>query len=665
MKKLTVFFSNGFVLSQHAKTGLVPAKIILDYLQKDAAYDIDILENSFMYVTVLVKTEGVTEDVLLSGVWQCLEKNFEITPETAEDKVKCTVSEHIADAEEAEAEAEEVNAPKTSEALDKIRNLVGVEEFKELAEEVAEVAPLLIAHKAQDAFTHRSYLWAVNDGCGLTTCLNLFTLLVRDLKLMKFDERPRVVEYTIAPYHPNQNRSPFEVALDFMAEQSSSSNGCVLCLDIREWMNKIREKEFRDFLKKVDDYVGKLLVIFRVPFVERETLYDLRDGLGDVLLIKDISFVPFSQDQLVECALRDLTARGYKADDSEVLDILRARLSEEKSDGRFYGINTVKKIVREMIYMKHAFDAFNGSDNSEFVYDDVFGLARTYNQKEKSGLEMLDGFVGMDGIKNRVMEIVAQIEMVAKDKKLSSPCIHMQFIGNPGTGKTTVARVIGKILKEKGILRNGSFFEYAGRDFCGRYIGETSPKTAGMCRDAYGSVLFIDEAYSLYRGDDTSKADFGREAIDTLIAEMENHRNELVVIMAGYPDEMKDLMKGNAGLESRMPYVIEFPNYTREQLLEIFMRMVRKNFTVDEAFEEEAKQYFLSLPDAVLNDKAFSNARFARNLYERTWAKATMRVQLNKDDPKVLIKEDFLAASGEKEFKTIMQKKPTRTLGFV
>lgn len=159
------------------------------------------------------------------------------------------------------------------------------------------------------------------------------------------------------------------------------------------------------------------------------------------------------------------------------------------------------------------------------------------------------------------------------------PCIHMRFVGNPGTGKTTVARIIGTILKEKGILRNVNFFEHSGRELCGRYVGETAPKTSAMCRDAYGSVLFIDEAYSLYRDDGFSNADYGREAIDTLIAEMENHRSDLMVIMAGYPDDMDKLMNGNADLKSRMPYLIEFPNYARGQLAEIFLSMAGKSFT--------------------------------------------------------------------------------------
>jgi SpoVK/Ycf46/Vps4 family AAA+-type ATPase len=240
----------------------------------------------------------------------------------------------------------------------------------------------------------------------------------------------------------------------------------------------------------------------------------------------------------------------------------------------------------------------------------------------------------------------------------------MRFVGSPGTGKTTVARIIGKILKEKGVLRVGNFFEYAGRDFCGKYIGETAPKTAGICRDAYGSVLFIDEAYSLYKGPDNEK-DYGREALDTLIAEMENHRSDMVIIMAGYTDEMETLMKGNAGLASRMPYVIEFPNFTREQLYDIFVSMLENQFEYEQDLLPCVKEYFMSLPDGVLLAKEFSNARFVRNLFERTWAKASMRCQLEKSKAIVITKSDFERSSNEKEFAKLMEKKPTKNkIGF-
>jgi len=293
--------------------------------------------------------------------------------------------------------------------------------------------------------------------------------------------------------------------------------------------------------------------------------------------------------------------------------------------------------------------------------DDIRELSDTFEREPVDGFSELAELVGMEKITERIREIVAQITLAIKEKNSERPCIHMRFVGAPGTGKTTVARIIGKIFREKGILRNGYFFEYAGRDLVGGYVGQTAPKTSGICRDAYGSVLFIDEAYSLYTGASDDK-DYGREALTTLIAEMENHRDDMVVIMAGYIDEMEELMKGNTGLRSRMPYLIEFKSYTKEQLFEIYMKFVKKHFKYEESLEVEAKKYFDSLSEDYINSKEFANARFARNLYERTWSKASLRCTLNNVENVVLKGEDFISASAEKEFSERLMQ--TRTIGF-
>ena len=150
--------------------------------------------------------------------------------------------------------------------------------------------------------------------------------------------------------------------------------------------------------------------------------------------------------------------------------------------------------------------------------------------------------------------------------------------------------------------------------------------------------------------------------MDTLIAEMENHRSDFVVIMAGYTDDMDRLMAGNAGLASRMPYTIEFPNFSREQLFEIFSRMAKEKFRCEEQLFDAAREYFNGLSDETLLAKEFSNARFVRNLFERTWAKASLRCQLGGSKEIVLKKEDFEQASADKEFSAKAVKK-TR-LGF-
>ncbi|MBR5315067.1 MAG: AAA family ATPase, partial [Clostridia bacterium] len=535
-------------------------------------------------------------------------------------------------------------------------------QFKALAKECVAMAPLLIKNNAVESFMHRTYLFSINAGEGLSTYLGVFGELLHNLGLINLGFRRNKgleinVEYTSA-----KDVDPFEKVLHYF-NTPSTERSKIICVNLSEWMSELNDTRVKKFLNNVDKHMGKHIVIFRIPFVEKEVLNNIHAVLSDHFSVKPVSFVPFDINELRQYASQLLESRGYTADEG-AWELFGQRISEEKSDGKFYGTRTVNKVIHEMICLK-TLDCVQGGKNDKTIKkDEMESLVLYDGERNKNGIQMLDEFIGMEEIKSKVLEIVAQIEMSMKDETLGAPCIHMKFVGNPGTGKTTVARVIGKVLKERGVLRNGGFFEYRGRDFCGRYIGETAPKTTAICRDAYGSVLFIDEAYSLFRGNKTASNDFGKEAIDTLIAEMENHRKDLVVIMAGYPEDMEELMGANSGLESRIPYTIEFPNYTREQLFEIFMVMVNKSFKYKEGFEECVKDYFLSLPDSIFEAKEFSNARFARNLFERTWGKATLRWQLYKEETMELSKEDFISATNEKDFSKNLQKNK-RMMGFM
>lgn len=540
--------------------------------------------------------------------------------------------------------------------LDKVNELVGSEEFKKLAKEIVDVAPQLTKGRMTDVFAAQSYLFAINDGYGLTTVLDLFAHVVGQTGLRPISDSSVIERRLFAP--KGETLEPFESVFEELKHSTGYTR--ILCIDISEWMDKTNSRPFRQFLSILQSRQNDFIFVFRVPFVEKEVLESLRYSLNDLMFVRVVSFPPFSEDEIRAWTEKKLQgAYGFTVAEDAWKAFFR-RIAEEKGDGKFYGLNTVKKVIRELLYKKQLRNARENTNDTVIAKVDTEAICDTTGEN-MLGEEQLEKLVGGAKMKERLNEIISHIELARANQGVKSPCVHMRFVGNPGTGKTTVARILGKMLKERGLLRVGNFYEYSGRDFCGRYIGETAPKTASMCRDAYGSVLFIDEAYSLFRGAGDDK-DYGREALDTLIAEMENHRSDLVVIMAGYTDEMETLMHGNAGLASRMPYMIEFPNFTREELFGIFQSMAQGKFECGEGFLDAAKAYFDAIPDAVLSSKEFSNARFARNLYERTWAKAAMRCQLEKAEKVTLTKDDFDRAVADKEFK-FNEKKKSR-LGF-
>ena len=192
------------------------------------------------------------------------------------------------------------------------------------------------------------------------------------------------------------------------------------------------------------------------------------------------------------------------------------------------------------------------------------------------------------------------------------PSLHMCFTGNPGTGKTSIARIIGKIFEEENILSgSGEFVEIHGRDLVAKYVGWTAQKVHDIVEEAIGGVLFIDEAYSLVSD---RRGSFEDEAIATLIKEMEDHRNEVCIILAGYTDEMENLMQLNPGFKSRIQFTINFPDYSEEELLEIFKKMCKnEKYKLSNSCEELLMHDF----HIAKYENNFGNGRYVRNLFEK------------------------------------------------
>lgn len=272
---------------------------------------------------------------------------------------------------------------------------------------------------------------------------------------------------------------------------------------------------------------------------------------------------------------------------------------------------------------------FADDEESTETTDDTAQKTETVEKKdsvvvneplEGDPYQELDELIGLESVKKEVRSLAnfvkLQKQREAQGLKTAKVSYHLVFYGSPGTGKTTVARIVGRIYKDLGVLKKGHTVETDRAGLVGEYIGMTGPKTDTVVSKALDGVLFIDEAYSLVPEDGGGK-DYGQEAISTILKRMEDYRDRLVVIVAGYKDEMQRFIDSNPGLQSRFNRYIDFPDYSAQELTGIFKMYMKKNqYTMD----DDAETYLRTRLEIIVEkkDRNFGNARFARNVFEKS-----------------------------------------------
>ncbi|MBR0287659.1 MAG: AAA family ATPase [Selenomonadaceae bacterium] len=295
------------------------------------------------------------------------------------------------------------------------------------------------------------------------------------------------------------------------------------------------------------------------------------------------------------------------------------------------------------------------------AYREVDRVKIQSEEKSNDAYTDFQEMIGLTEQKALIEQIIAahRVQKMRMDMNLDKQkaALHMSFTGTPGTAKTTVARLIAQILARDGVLKTGRFVECGRADLVAKYVGWTAKAVRDKFREARGGVLFIDEAYSLSDGE---HATFGDEAINTIVQEMENHRDDVIVIFAGYPDKMKDFLNRNEGLRSRIAFHINFPDYTPDELTEIFKLMAkRRGYEISDEVAEYCKKIF----KRVAKKKNFGNGRFVRTLLEQAWLKQAQRIVKTEGE---VTKEDLTSFKVD-DFDVNLDKKfrDERKLGFI
>jgi SpoVK/Ycf46/Vps4 family AAA+-type ATPase len=537
------------------------------------------------------------------------------------------------------------------DALSRLNLLIGLDNIKTEIKRIVQLikyennrANVLGIEKNINQNYHFAFLG--NPGTGKTTVARLIGDIFYYLGILKKGQLVEVDRSTIVGRFIGETAKLTKKAIE-------SAMGGILFIDEAyslakggENSNDYGSEAIEILIKSMEDNRDKFTVILAGYTKEMRNLFKLNPGLKSRINL-EIEFEDYKDNELVEIAKSMANEDYYKLNEDGEKAFLE-KIKIEKVDENFANARAARNILESAIREK-AFrigDSEVSKEELVTLTSEDFGVNLEFDAREKMKelQDELDNLVGLNDVKNIIKGIINTLELQYRKKEMGIQSedisLNMIFAGNPGTGKTTVARIIGKILKAIGVLKKGHMVEVTRSDLVGEYVGQTAPKTLNKIKEAYGGILFIDEAYSL-NGNDGN--DFGKEAIATLIKEMEDSKDKLVVIMAGYTKEIRDLINLNPGMESRVKFTVEFSDYNTNELMEIFEGLCkRESYAISEEAQEELKLIFRVQCDN--RDKNFGNGRLVRKYFEKIKMKQASRVIRddirNKEDLLKIILED-------------------------
>lgn len=527
-----------------------------------------------------------------------------------------------------------------SESEKKIDKLIGLTEVKESIRKIKAYA--LTNKDSKDLNIHMCFLG--NPGSGKTEVARHIANILYENKILPTNNVVEVDRSGLVSQY-------FGATAEKTSRVISRAMGGVLFIDEAYALGNNSDAGITDYgkeaidtlVKAMEDYRGKFCVILAGYKNEMLKMLSTNPGFKSRIQFM-LDFPNYSRDELKSITELMLRNRQYTIGDmamNRILDITDIKRKEPN----FANAREIRNILDQVIMCQNMRVAGTNDkelcivDVNKYIQDAKINLptfSGDTSNKVLNGEEELDQLIGLGNVKRMVKKIKAYAKRNKGEEDFN---LHMCFYGNPGTGKTEVARIISRILYDVGVLGEAKLVETDGQGLIGKYVGETASKTEAKINEAMNGVLFVDEAYSLVG---SSSSNYGEEAIAVLLKEMEDKRGQFCTILAGYKEEMKMMLRSNPGLESRIQFTLEFPDYTREELGKIANAFLKKR---KYEIEAHALELLLDVTDYYRNMPNFANARTVRNILDQVIMNQNLRTEDSDGDCLIIIDDvrDYIA----------------------
>ena len=564
----------------------------------------------------------------------------------------------LSDSELMTIEDEDVpfEAPQTVDytvCLNKLDGLVGLSAVKKEISNLAAFLNLQIKRGESNTFQGKHYVFTGNPGTGKTTVARIMADVFKTLGILSRGQLVEADRSKLVAGYSGQTAIKTNQLID-------SAMGGVLFIDEAYTLKSNDGDSFGaeaidTLLKRLEDDRGKFICIVAGYTDQMHDFIDTNPGLKS-RFTQTIHFDDYTPDELTQIFLNLAAAKNFHIDENtkgaihrqfEQLYLRRDKNFGNAREARRIFDETVERQSQRLVGLMNNPD-FQEKDMFSITVDDLPSAQTDKARPLDEVLNELDDFVGMRSVKNSIRRLAVQSMFMKQRAAMGAGNVQqmaMNFVltGNPGTGKTSIARKMGEVLNSMDILPTCRVLEASRATLVGKYMGETPKIVNNMCDKAMGGILFIDEAYTLSDQNDQ----YGKEAIDTLMKRMEDDRGKFVVIAAGYKDKMEDFLQMNPGLASRFTHKLHIDDYNEDELLAIFKKMAQKEqYTLSPTAEFKALDVIFKM--VMAKDASFGNAREMRNLLDQTVQQLSMRVsqlppdQVTRETYQIILPEDII-----------------------